>query len=496
MSLTVSLLIGTAVLLAAIFAIKASTYLGLPSLLIYLGFGVLLGTSGFGIDFSDVELAQQLGTIALAVILAEGGLTTNWSSVRPHLALGIALSTVAVVVSVGVMAVFMIGVLDMPWQLAVVTGAIISSTDAAAVFSVLRSLGLPRRITSALELESGLNDAPVILLVMFLSVPMDQIQPWWQIALTIAFELAAGTVIGVLVGYAAVWLLRRGALPSSGLYPLLAMGFLLLSYTLATVAHSSGFLAAYAAGVVLGNANLPYKRAVVGFAEGLAWLAQIGLFVMLGLLVFPAQIPSVIVPAVLIGLVLLFVARPLSVLAAATPLRVPLRAQLFFSWAGLRGAVPIVLATIPIANGLEGGWAILHLVFVLVVIFTLVQGTTLPFVARALGLAGRETTRDLDVEVAVLDEMAADLMTVAVTDESKLHGVYVADLRLPEPSAVSLVVRDGEAFVPSPQTRIRAGDQLLIVATSEVREAAENRLRAIARSGRLAQWRGDRGTER
>ncbi|MFV0533006.1 MAG: potassium/proton antiporter, partial [Cumulibacter sp.] len=321
------------------------------------------------------------------------------------------------------------------------------------------------------------------------------IHSWWQIVLPIVYELVGGLLIGLAVGFGGVALIRHGSLPSSGLYALMAVAVLLLSYELATVAGTSGFLAVYAAGVVLGNSNLPYQRAVIGFAEALAWLAQICLFVMLGLLVFPAQIPQAVLPALLIGAVLLFVARPLSVAAASVGRKVPLAEQVFCSWAGLRGAVPIVLATIPISNGLSGGWEILHIVFILVVVFTLLQGTTLPFVARRLRLTGQSHTQDVEVEVAVLDEMAADLMTVSVPDDSRLGGLYIADLRLPPASAVSLVVRGAVRFVPDQQTRIRGGDQLLVVVASEQREATERRVRALARSGRLARWFDDDGEE-
>lgn len=492
MGLTVGLLIATVVVLAGIVAVRVTTLVGLPSLLLYLALGVLLGIIT---EWHEVDLAKDLGTLALVVILAEGGLTTRWRDVKPHLGLGVALSTIGVAVSVLVMAAFMMLVLGVGWQLAVVTGAIISSTDAAAVFSVLRRLGLPPRISAALEVESGLNDAPVILLVILLSVPIDSIDPWWQIALLIGYELVAGLLAGLLIGYGGAELMRRGSLPSSGLYALMALAVLLLSYELATVAGASGFLAVYVAGVVLGNSNLPYKRAVIGFAEAMAWLAQICLFVMLGLLVFPSEIPRAVLPALLIGAALLFVARPLSVAASSVGRRIPLREQLFYSWAGLRGAVPIVLATIPISNGLQGGWRVLHIVFVLVVVLTAVQGTTLPLVARALKLAGKAQTKDVEVEVAVLDEMAADMMTVAVPEGSRLNGLYLAELRLPPASVVSLVLRGDSRLVPDEQTRIQAGDQLLLVVASEQREATERRVRALARSGRLAAWFDDEGDE-
>ncbi|WP_255413442.1 cation:proton antiporter [Blastococcus sp. Marseille-P5729] len=259
MGLTVTLLIATVVVLVAILAVRITTYLGFPSLLLYLALGVVVGSSGISPEWHDADVAKDLGTLALVVILAEGGLTTRWRDVRPHLALGLALSTVAVAVSVVVMATFMIAVLGMSWQVAVVIGAVISSTDAAAVFSVLRRLGLPPKVTGALELESGLNDAPVILLVTFLSVPLSEVLPWWQIALLIGYELLAGLLIGLLIGRAGAWLMRRGALPSAGLYALMAVALLLLAYEVAAVSHASGFLSVYVAGVVLGNANLPFS---------------------------------------------------------------------------------------------------------------------------------------------------------------------------------------------------------------------------------------------
>lgn len=493
MELTLTLLVSTSVLLIAVLAIKFSSQLGLPSLLLYLGLGILVGESGLGVQFDDFHLANSLGTVALAIILGEGGITTKWHSVRPQLGLSVVLSTVGVFASVAIMATFLVYVLGFGWQVALVIGAVVSSTDAAAVFSVLRRLNLPRRITATMELESGLNDAPVVILVTVLSVPTRSIAPWWEIILLIAYELVAGAVIGFVIAWAGVQLLRRGTLPSSGLYAVTAIGLLIFTFSIASLAHTSGFLAVYVAGVVLGNAQLPYKRATVAFAEAVAWLAQIGLFVMLGLLVSPHDIPAVILPALLVGGVLLFVARPISVFLSSIGNRVSLRDQAFYSWSGLRGAVPIVVATIPITHGIARSDEILHMVFVLVVIFTLVQGTTLPQVARGLRLAGRAETEDVDVEVAALDQIAAEVLTVTVPSDSKMHGVYVGELRLPATGVVSLIVRGDERFVPQRDTRIRVGDKLLVVTASEDRERTERRLHAVARAGRLATWQGENG---
>jgi len=241
--------------------------------------------------------------------------------------------------------------------------------------------------------------------------------------------------------------------------------------------------------VVLGNARLPHRYAILGFADGLAWLAQIGLFVLLGLLVSPYRLGTAILPALIVGLALLLLARPLSVLVCATPFLVRWRDQAFLSWAGLRGAVPIVLATIPLSEGVPGARVLFDVVFVLVVVFTLVQGTTLAPLARWLRVTDPDQATELLVESAPLERMRADLMRVEVPAGSRLNGVYLDELRLPVGAAVTLVLRDGTGFVPDAKTRLRQGDSLLVVTTVEAREAAEQRLHAVGRYGRLARWR-------
>jgi len=299
----------------------------------------------------------------------------------------------------------------------------------------------------------------------------------------------AGAALGLAVGFVGAWALRRAALPAAGLYPLAAVGLTVLAFATGTLAHASGFLAVYTAGVVLGNARLPHRYAILGFADGLAWLAQIGLFVLLGLLVSPYRLGTAVLPGLIIGLALVLLAWPVSVLVSATPFLVRWREQAFLSWAGLRGAVPIVLATIPLSEGVPGAQTLFDVVFVLVVMYTLVQGTTLPPLARWLRVTDPEQATELLVESAPLERMRADLMRVEVPVGSRLNGVYLDELRLPLGAAVTLVLRDGTGFVPDATTRLRQGDSLLIVTTVEVREAAERRLHAVGRHGRLARWR-------
>jgi len=483
------LLVGTGVLLLAILAVRVSVGVGLPSLLIYLLMGVALGESGIGLAFDDAELAHALGFGALMLILAEGGLTTPWSEIRPVMRLGVSLATIGVAVSVLVMAVFGHYVLGLSWELSVLLGAVTSPTDAAAVFSVLRRVPLPRRLTGSLEAESGLNDAPTVVLVTLVSTGGGH--GVLGFVGVIAWELGFGVLAGLAVGFGGAWLMRRSALPSSGLYPLAVLSLAVLAYAGSAALHGSGFAAVYVAALVLGNADLPHRAATRSFSEGVAWLAQIGLFVMLGLLASPGEIDlDTVGVAVVAGLALTFLARPVSVAVAALVQPMGVRELAFISWAGLRGAVPIVLATIPLAADLDGSEDLFHIVFVMVVIYTLLTGPTLPLVAKLLRVARRSEPRDLEVEVAPLERVAADLLQVTISPKSLMHGVEVGELRLPPGSSVAMIVRDGKTLVPERRTVLRRGDDVLVVTPRRDRVATEQRLRAVSVGGRLAQWLG------
>jgi cell volume regulation protein A len=478
------LLVGAAVLLVAIAAVRLSVGSGLPTLLLYLGLGLLMGQDALGLHFNDKELAQALGFAALVVILAEGGLTTPWESIRPVVPAAAALSTIGTAVSVLVTGGAAHLLLDLDWRQSLLIGAVLAPTDSAAVFSVLRRVPLPSRIGGLLEAESGFNDAPVVILVVTLASAHSR--PWWELAGLLVFELAAGAAIGLAVGWVGAWGVRRIALPSSGLYPLAVLALCVGAYGAAAVLHASGFLAVYLASLYLGNARLPHRPATRGFVEGMGWLAQIGLFVMLGLLATPSELGGSILPALGIGLVLLLVARPLAVLASVSWLGRRWPEMALLSWAGLRGAVPVVLATVP------GDEKIFNLVFVLVVVFTLVQAPTLPWVARRLRLVSDAEATSLDIESSPLLRLDADLLQTHVAEGSRLAGVEVFELRLPPGAAITLVVRDGRAFVPQDNTPLRTGDDLILVAVESVRRDVENRLRAVSRGGRLAGWNNPR----
>ena len=487
-SADVVVLAGCGLLLVAVLAVRLSSRTGVPALLVYLALGLVIGEAGLGVRFEDYTLTSELGLVALAVILAEGGLTTRWSQVRGSLAVATVLSTVGVLVSVAVVGGLTVLVLGTSVRTAVLLGAAVASTDAAAVFSVLRRLPLKARVRAVLEAESGLNDAPTVVLVTLASSSSWGTTSGLEVAGLVLYELLAGLAVGLAVGWLGRSALGRLALPSAGLYPLATVAVVLLAFGAAGTLHASGFLAVYVAGLVVGSARLPHRRAVLGFATSLALLAELGLFVLLGLLASPSRLVDAVPAAMVVGAAALLVARPLAVLVSTTPFRVPWREQAFLAWAGLRGAVPIVLATVPVSAGVAGGTDVLDVVFVLVVVYTLVQAPSLPWVGRRLGVVEDLETRDLEVESAPLEQVRADLLQIQVRPGSHLHGVYVDELRLPHGAVLSLVVRAGEGSVPTPETRLEHGDQLLVVATTDSRAAAEERLRAVSRDGKLARW--------
>lgn len=494
-TLAVVLLQGAVLVLAAVVGVRLASRLGVPGLLLFLLLGLVAGSAIPALDFDDPELAAVLGYVALIIILAEGGLTTKISDVRPVLGPAIALATVGVAASIAVVAGALVLLLDLDLRTAVLLGAVLAATDAAAVFSVLRRLPLHPRLRALLEAEAGFNDAPVVVLVVVLSTTNGfEELPLWAVPLLVIGQLVGGALVGAAVGYAGRWLMPRLALPAAGLYPIAVMALLFGAYGLADVLQSSGFLATYVAGVLVGNApGLPHRRTVVGFAEGLAWSAQIGLFVMLGLLADPGRALSSLGVAAVAGGALVLLGRPLAAVLSLVPFRLPASWVAFTTVAGMRGAVPIVFAAIPLGGGVAGAETVFDATLILVVVLTLLQAPALPWVAHRLGVAGGVAADELEVEAAPLDEMSASLLRFSIPEGSKLAGLYVNDLRLPEGAVISLVVRDGQGIVPDLHTRLRVGDQMLVVASGDSAGAATKRLRRISDRGRLADWTRRRG---
>lgn len=487
-----ALLAGAVVCLVAVFAARLGTRLGLPALLIFLFLGMALGNNGLGIDFSDANLAHGLGFGALVLILAEGGLTTRWAHMRPALGPAGLLASLGIGIGIGLMALFGHLALGLDWPVAVLLGAVTAPTDSAAVFSVLRGLPLPPRVPAILEAESGLNDAPTVLLVVAASQLALGQQPHggaWGLLALVVVELGGGILLGLALGLLGVWTLRRIALPASGLYPLAALSWAVATYGAGVAAHVSGFAAVYVCAVALGNGKLPHRNATRSFAEGIGWISQIGLFVMLGLLADPGRVSwHSVTSGVLAGLFLTFVARPAAVTACVSWFGVPYREQVFLSWAGLRGAVPIILATVPMSHHVAKADQLFDVVLVFVVVFTSLQGPTLPWLGRRLGLVDPLAARDVDIEAAPLDKIAAVLLQIHVPEGSQISGVRVRELRMPRNAVVSLVIREGHSFAPHGDTRLRTGDDLLVVTPDRHRAEVERRFTEIGRAGRLSRW--------
>ncbi|MFE7630222.1 potassium/proton antiporter [Kocuria sp. NPDC057446] len=478
------MLIAPLVTVVAIGGVRVGSRLGLPALLLFLLFGMVLGESGFGFEFDDATIAQGLGYAALVLILAEGGLTTKWEDVRPSIGLATVLATVGVVVTIGLMTVIGHYALGLPLILALLFGAVNAGTDAAAVFSVLRGIPLPGRLRAALEGESGLNDAPTVLIVTAataLAVGAPPAGGVAGVAAMVVAQLVGGIALGVLFGFLGVFILRRFALPAAGLYPLAALAWSVLAYGVATQISVSGFAAVYLCAMVLGNGRLPHRHATQAFAEGTGWIAQIGLFVMLGLLASPSRITwDTVATGVVAGLFLTFVVRPVAVGLCAVWFRVPWREQAFLSWAGLRGAVPIILATVPMAAQMEDADELFDVVLVFVVVYTALQAPSLPWVARRLGLVEAGACTAVEVEPAPMDEQRADLFKVTLTGESWLTGVPLRSLDLPADTVIALVMRGEKSFAPEEATVLRRHDELLVLAPGEQEDAVERYFTTVA----------------
>lgn len=384
------LLVTSLLLLASILAWKISSRLGIPALLLFLGIGMLAGSDGpGGIYFDNAQLAQDVGIVALAYILFAGGLETEWKTVRPALGGALSLSTIGVLLTAVIVAVFALFVLHVSFAEGLLLGAIISATDAAAVFSVLgaRNLQLTGRLLPLLELESGTNDPMAVFLTIgltsLLSNPQESV---WSLPLLFVQQMGVGAILGLLIGWAAIWLLGRLSLDVEGLYRVFTIALVLFAYAFTALLGGSGFLAVYLVGLLLGNSSVQRVDRLSRFHDSLAWLMQIAMFLILGLLVFPSHLPTVIGNGLLITGIAIFIARPVSVLIALLPVKMSLQEKLFIGWVGLRGAVPIVLATFPLLAGVPKASILFDLVFFIVLVSVLLQGTTAPLVAKWLGV--------------------------------------------------------------------------------------------------------------
>lgn len=454
-------------LLLGIVSSKFSARIGMPVLVLFLGVGMLAGSEGVGgVPFENYGLANALGSVALAFILFDGGLRTSTDALRSAWRPALSLATVGVLVTAGITGLAAAWILGLPPLHGLLLGAIVGSTDAAAVFSVLRTSGLalPDRLSATLEVESGSNDPMAIFLTLGLvGVVAGTAESAGSLALLFVLQFGVGAAVGAGVGWAAVWVVDRVNLDAAGLYPVLATAFGLLAFGLAAVLGGSGFLAVYLAGIVLGNSPLVFRRGIFLFHDAIAWLAQIALFVLLGLLSFPSRLLAVAGPALAVAAVLILIARPLSVALSLFPFRFPLRESAFVTWVGLKGAVPITLATFPLLAGIEGASALFDVVFFVVLVSAISQGWSLPVVARWLGIgasAGPEPP--VTVELHALRHVDGDVVDYTVAPSSRVAGQALRGLTFPDGVAVTLVVRGDAVVVPRGGTLLRPGDHVFV----------------------------------
>lgn len=450
-----------------------SSRLGVPALVPFLALGMLAGSEGIGgIFFSDYALALRLGTVALVLILFDGGLNTAPTVLRRAALPAGLLATLGVIGTAALVALAGIA-LGLSPAMSILVGAVVSSTDAAATFAVLRGSGVRlRRSTAAtLEVESGLNDPMAILLTLLATeLALGRTPSATDAALLFFKQFGIGTIVGITSGFGARWMLRNVSLPAAGLYPVLTVAIAFLAFGSSAMIEGSGFVAVYASGLVLAAGPLPYASGVRRVHDALAWLSQIMMFTLLGLLVFPSQLRPVLGVGIAIALVLAFVARPLVVAPILALLRVPVREVAFVSWVGLRGAVPIVLAAYPVVSGWTQGEELFHLVFFVVLATSFVPGATVGWVARWLGIADRvPPTPAASIELVSLRDLPGDFVWYHVAAASAVAETHVRDLPLPEGCLVTLIVRDQEVLVPRGSTELRPGDHVCVFVLPEGR---------------------------
>lgn len=484
------LLVGSVLFFISMLVGKAGHRFGVPVLLLFLGVGMVFGSDGFGLEFENVQTAQTIGTICLTVILFSGGLDTKFSEIRPVIWPGVILATLGVLITAILTGLFtywlsghMFPSLGISLLTAMLLSSTFSSTDSASVFGILRSKGLSLKnnLRPLLELESGSNDPMAYMLtIVFMGIIQSGNDPnIGMVTLTIVVQLVVGAGMGYLLGKGAVTIINRIRMDNSSFYPILLLTLGIFIFASTYYLKGNGYLAVYIAGLVIGNAKFSHKRTSMKFIDGVAWMGQILLFITLGLLVNPAELIDVIVPALIVSAFLIFIGRPLTVFLTLLPFRkIGFRDNLYISWVGLRGAVPIIFAIIPLAAGIPDARWIFNMVFVITIVSLLVQGTSLPIVAKWLKLAEKpqkhKAFEDFDVEFA--EEIKSAMTEILITQETLSYGKNLIEMPLPDKTLVVMVKRGEQYFVPTGQTELLAGDKLLVISDNEdaLRETYQN----------------------
>jgi len=472
------LLVAAVLVIFGIISSKFSARLGLPVLVLFVGIGMLAGSDGIGgIEFTNYQVAHGVGTIALAIILFDGGLRTARASFRLALGPALSLATVGVFITAGITgaaAAWLLGVRPLTGFL---LGSIISSTDAAAVFTVLRSSGLHirKRLAAVLEVESGSNDPMAIFLtIACIELLLGQRAIGVGLLGMFVMQRGVGAVVGLAIGRLSVTAINRVNLQAAGLYPIVTAAAGVFAFGVAAVLGGSGFLSVYLAGIVIGNSELVFRRGTLLFIDAAAWLSQIGMFVMLGLLSFPSRLPAIALDGFLVAIILIFVARPIAVAVTLLPFRMSWREQVFIAWVGLKGAVPIVLATYPLMFGVVNGEVLFDIIFFAVLLSAVTQGWTMPMLARRLNLQlPPKPVPPVTLEITSLRGIDGDILEYTLDENSRAVNRHLRDLRMPENAVVALIARGERIVPPRGSTELLAGDHVFIVLHPRVRPVVD-----------------------
>ena len=469
------LLIGAVLLMAGILIQKPGYRFGIPALLLFLVVGMIFGCDGLGVQFDDVRGAQFVGMVSLSIILFAGGLGTRIKDIKPILAPGIVLSTVGVLLTTAITGIFVWWISGLSWTSihfallpSMLLAATMSSTDSASVFGILgaQKMNLKHNLRPTLELESGSNDPMAYLITTMLVDVLVTGDSVTVVSLLRIFlvQFVLGALLGFAFGRLGVWMLNRLNLDNRALYPIMAVAICFLTFSLTDTLGGNGYLAIYVTGIVIGNEKVSFRRETITFIDGLSWLCQIVMFLMLGLLVNPLEMWQVAGMALLIGLFMIVVARPISVFFSLIPFsNIPFKGKVFISWVGLRGAVPILFATYPVVAGLEDHHTIFNIVFFITILSLLVQGTTIKSMAQYLKLSEPLLNDVSDFGVEIPEDSGSSLKDLYVTSTMLEKGSFVRDLHLPQGQLVMMVKRDNELLVPNGQLELREGDHLLII---------------------------------
>ncbi|KEZ47014.1 MULTISPECIES: potassium/proton antiporter [Metabacillus] len=463
------ILIFAVLLTIGVMTAKFSSRLGLPSLVFFIAVGMVLSHY---IYFDNAKLAQLFGVIALIIIIFDGGLQTKWTDVRKIIVPSSMLATIGVFVTTIIIGVFAKYVLGLTWLEGLLFGAIVGSTDAAAVFAVLGNKNIKKRLTSTLEAESGTNDPMAVFLTVTIIHLIGQPETgFFGLILRFFWEMGFGLAAGLLFGKLAVWVINKINLDSSGLYPVLSLAMAVLTYALTTAANASGLLAVYVMAVIVGNSDLTFRHSIIRFNEGLAWMMQILMFILLGLLVFPNQLVDIVWEGLLLSIVLMIVARPAGVFLSMIASKFSLKEKLFISWAGLRGAVPIVLATYPMLAGLENSQLIFNVVFFVVLTSALLQGATLTPLANKLKLSeSKKNSVPHSLELISIGRTNNEMVELEVGEGAAVSGKELKDIELPNDALITAVIRNEKLHTPRGETNIFSGDTLYILVSKKNRE--------------------------